>query len=57
MRLITSFELATLNETELAALFNRVSKELTRTRKGSPERTHALASLENIRRARLALKP
>ncbi len=51
MRLITSFELARLSDSGLAAIFRRVSEGLTGTAIGSPERRNALASLENIRRA------
>lgn len=54
MRLISNYELQTRNEKELSAIFCRVSKGLVRTRRGSPERRNALASLENISRARCA---
>lgn len=52
MKLISSHELQQRSESELAALFCMVSKGLIRTEKGSPERRNALASLENISRAR-----
>ena len=49
-RLITSTELDRLTETELSALFRKVSGHLNRTEPGTPERRHCLASLENIER-------
>ena len=52
MRLISNQELQKRSESELSALFCTVSKGLVRTKKGSPERRNALASLENISRAR-----
>jgi hypothetical protein len=52
MKLISSHELQKRSESELSALFCTVSKGLIRTKKGSPERRNALASLENINRAR-----
>jgi len=54
MHMISNYELQTRNEKELSAIFCAVSKGLVRTRKGSPERRNALASLENISRARRA---
>lgn len=54
MRLITHFELAQRSDHELSALFAAVTRDLARTEPGSPERRNALASLENIRRARAA---
>lgn len=48
MQLITIFELATRNESELQALFRVTSAELTRTAEGSAERRNALATLDNI---------
>ncbi len=48
MKLITNHELLERSESELSALFCRVSEELVRTSRGSPERRNALASLENI---------
>lgn len=54
MRLITHFELATRSESELAALFACITRELPHMKAGSPERRNALASLENIQRARAA---
>ena len=52
MRLISTHELHCQNESELSALFCTVSEKLVRTSRGSPERRNALASLENISRAR-----
>lgn len=53
MRLMTTHELGTRTEIELAVLFDMVSKALVRTERGTPERRNALASLENIARARM----
>jgi hypothetical protein len=50
--LISNHELQKRSESELSALFCTVSKGLVRTVRGSPERRNALASLENISRAR-----
>jgi len=52
MKLITNHELQKLTERELTALFCTVSQGLVRTRRESPERRNALASLENISLAR-----
>ena len=52
MKLISNFELHRHNEKELSALFGHVSKGLVQTKRHSPERRNALASLENISRAR-----
>lgn len=52
MKLISNFELAHRSENELSALFHHVSKGLVRTQRHSPERRNALATLENISRAR-----
>lgn len=54
MKLITTFELAGRSESELSNLFMQVSHSLTRSRRGTPERRTALATLENISRARVA---
>jgi len=54
MKLISNHELQKHSESELSALFCTVSKGLVRTDRGSPERRNALASLENISRARVA---
>jgi hypothetical protein len=52
MKLITNHELQKLTERELSAFFSTVSKGLVFTRRQSPERRNALASLENISLAR-----
>lgn len=57
MKLISNHELQKQSESELSALFCTVSKGLIRTKKGSPERRNALASLENINRARSLRMP
>jgi hypothetical protein len=54
MKLILNCELQKRSESELSALFCTVSKGLVRTKRGSPERRNALASLENISLARAA---
>jgi hypothetical protein len=51
MKLISNYELARRNESELSALFRHVSQGLARTVRHSPERRNALATLENISRA------
>lgn len=55
MRLISAFELHRRSATELSALFGQITKGLALTQRGTPERRNALASLENIARARRAL--
>ena len=52
MKLILNHELQKRSDSELSALFCTVSKGLVRTKRGTPERRNALASLENISRAR-----
>jgi hypothetical protein len=52
MKLVTTYELEKRSDSELSALFRAVSQALVRTKRGSPERRNALASLENISRAR-----
>ena len=54
MKLISNHELQKHSESELSALFCTVSKGLVHTKRESPERRNALASLENISRARVA---
>jgi hypothetical protein len=54
MRLITGTELAKRSDSELAAIFGQVSRELSATKPGSPARSKALTSLENVRRERAA---
>jgi len=51
MRLISAYELHRRSANELSDLFGKVSKGLAGTRRGTPERRNALASLENIGRA------
>jgi hypothetical protein len=53
MKLISNFELQGRGDKELSAMFCRVSKNLVTTRRDTPERRNALASLENISRARV----
>ena len=55
MRLISNHELARLNERELSVLFHAMSLALANTKRETPERTNAPASLENISRARAIL--
>ena len=52
MRLISAFELHRRSANELSVLFGQVSRGLARTQPGTPERRNALATLENISRAR-----
>jgi hypothetical protein len=54
MKLISNRELQQRSESELSALFRTMSEGLVRSGRGTPERTNALASLENISRARVA---
>ncbi len=55
MRLITKFELAAKSKTELYALLREAFNELARSEPNTPQRTNALASLDNIQRE-LALR-
>jgi hypothetical protein len=55
MRVISAIELFQRSENELSALFQSVSGELVKTERESPERRNALASLENIARARVCV--
>ena len=60
MKLISNFELHRCDDKELSAIFCHVSKKLTCTKRDTPARRNALASLENISRARaqrLAARP
>ena len=52
MKLITAHELNKCSDSELSALFHAAWSSLIRTKRGSAERSNALASLENISRAR-----
>ena len=49
--IITPAELTHRSDNELSALFRQVSQDLATTAPGSTERSDALTSLENIRRA------
>jgi DNA primase large subunit len=49
MRLITSFELAGLYESELRGLLRHAFNELAKSDPRSHERRNALASIENIK--------
>lgn len=55
MRLISAFELHRRSARDLSDLFRHVSRGLALTQYGTPERRNALATLENIARARRAL--
>ena len=57
MRLITSQELSQRTDQELQTLFNTVSKALALAEADTPARRNALATLENIERARASRKP
>jgi len=50
MKLITAFELASYNRTELHGLYRKTFNELARSESETSKRRNALASLENIRR-------
>lgn len=52
MELISNYELQNRSDSELSRLSHTVSEGLVLSGKGSPERRNALASLENISRAR-----
>ena len=52
MRLISNHELQKRSDSELSAMFSTVAEGLVRTGRETPERRNALASLENIGRAR-----
>ena len=54
MKLISAYELHRRSANELSALFRQVSIGLVQTKRGSAERRNALATLENIARARRA---
>jgi hypothetical protein len=60
MKLISAYELHRRSQNELSVLFGQVSRGLVLTQAGTPERRNALASLENIsraRRERLIMRP
>jgi hypothetical protein len=48
MKLITRFELAAKNESELHGLLRMVFNELAKSGPGTHQRRNALASIENI---------
>lgn len=48
MRLVTRFEMAAKNESELHGLLRNAFNELARSEPDTHERRNALASLENI---------
>lgn len=50
MRLVTRFELAAKNESELHGLLRNAFNELAQSEPNSMERRNALASIENIQR-------
>ncbi len=50
MRLITRFEMAVKNESELYSLLREAFNELAKSEPYTFERTNALASIENIQR-------
>ena len=52
VRLLTSAELVRKTERELSALFHAATIVLAQTRRETPDRRNALASLENISQAR-----
>ncbi len=55
MKLISTHELARMNERDLSHLFRVMSLALAGTKRETPERRNTLASLENISRARAVL--
>jgi hypothetical protein len=50
MRLVTRFEMAAKNESELHGLLRNAFNELARSEPYTMDRTNALSSLENIQR-------
>ena len=56
MKLITRFELASRRTSELYALRRAVFNDLARSNPGTPDRSIALASIENID-AEIAARP
>jgi len=52
MKMISAHELHRRSANELSALFGEISRGLVLTERGTPERRNALATLENIERAR-----
>ena len=56
MKLLVSHEMQGKSESELCGLFAHACTELNKSKAGSPDRTNALGSLENISRARISRK-
>ncbi|MBT3022054.1 MAG: hypothetical protein KUF77_09800 [Candidatus Thiodiazotropha sp. (ex Lucina aurantia)] len=50
MKLVTHFELATRDDSELYALLREAFNSLAKSNFDTPERRNALASIENIQR-------
>lgn len=50
MKIITNYELAGRNESQLRGIFAKLSSDLVITERGTPERRNTLASIENVRR-------
>jgi hypothetical protein len=50
-KLITAWELQHRTDTELCALFQKVSQEMVKTEPGTDDHRNACGSLENIKRA------
>jgi hypothetical protein len=55
MQLITTYELKGRTEIQLSALYAAAIGALVRSEPETPERRNALATLENITRARISL--
>lgn len=47
---VNNSDLKTLRDTELSALFNKVTREASQSKPGSIEQQRSMASLENIKR-------
>jgi hypothetical protein len=56
VKVITAKELQNKGEKELTSLFRMATMALTTSKAASAERRNALATLENISRARMALR-
>ena len=57
MRLVTRFELAAKNETELHGYLRNAFNELAKSEPHTHQRRNALASIENIRREIISRAP
>lgn len=57
MRLITRFEMAAKNESELHSLLREAFNELARSEPNTHSRRNALASIENIQNALASMAP